>query len=97
MEMQQRPPEAEPAPDQGGEDQGQDIGAVVEQTFAGLTQIFEAVKQSGDPKKTQQIAAITKAFQMFASGEADGAEQAPQGGGNVPPEAGANPNVRQAM
>jgi hypothetical protein len=78
------PAQQGPAPEQGGGD----LAAI----FKALTGLFSQLREAGaDPKKIQQLAAIIKAFQMFASGEADQG-QAP--GGAAPMEAGVNPNAR---
>lgn len=88
-----------PAPQQGAPDQGADLGGLIDQGMQILSKIGETMEAQGmPPQKMKQIVALNKAFQMFASGEADQA-QAPQQAapGNVPMEAGANPNARPAM
>jgi hypothetical protein len=83
-----------PAPAQ--EQQGGDLSQLMEGAMQMLTQIGQALQAQGaPPEKMKQIAALARAFQMFASGEAD----KPQAGarGAVPMEAGANPNARPAL
>jgi hypothetical protein len=90
--MQPMQQEAQGAPAQGGGDLQELMGQGMEI----LTKIGTAMQAAGaPPEKMKQIVALAKAFEMFASGEAD--KPAPQGPGAATMEAGANPNARPAL
>jgi hypothetical protein len=81
------------APAQG---QAEDLGQLMQAGMEVLSKIGATMQAAGaPPEKMKQIVALAKAFQMFASGEAD--KPAPQAPGNVSMEAGGNPNARPMM
>lgn len=78
------------------DNKAEELPELINQAMQIITQIGQMMQAQGlPPEKMKQIAALARAFQMFASGEADQPAPAPKGA--APMEAGVNPNARPAL